>query len=167
MLYLAVAGLLALMLLAWASIFFSLPGNWINVALLGIWKLAYPQMPAGWWFFFGLILLAAIGEALEFASQWWGGKRYGASSRGNWGSLGGALVGAVLGAPFFLGLGALAGAIAGAFLGSLALELASGKELSPALVASKGAMFGRVLGFAAKAGLGMVIIALALPRVWP
>ncbi|MCF8030400.1 MAG: DUF456 domain-containing protein [Desulfohalobiaceae bacterium] len=167
MIYFAAALLLLLMLLAWASIFFSLPGNWINVALLGLWKLFYPEMPAGWWFFLGLLLLAAIGEALEFASQWWGGKRYGGSSRGNWGSLAGALVGAIVGAPFFLGVGALVGAVAGAFLGSLILELVSGKEVARAIHASKGAMLGRVLGFAAKAGLGMVLIVLALPKVWP
>ncbi len=167
MIYLAVALLLLLMLLAWASIFFSLPGNWINVALLGLWKLFHPEMPAGWWFFLGLLLLAAAGEALEFASQWWGGKRYGGSSRGNWGSLLGALVGAIAGAPFFLGVGAILGAVAGAFLGSLIVELVSGKEMARAIHASKGAMLGRVLGFAAKAGLGMVLIMLALPRIWP
>ena len=167
MIYLAVALLLLLMLLAWASIFFSLPGNWINVALLGLWKLFHPEMPAGWWFFLGLLLLAVAGEALEFASQWWGGKRYGGSSRGNWGSLLGALVGAIAGAPFFLGVGAILGAVAGAFLGSLIVELVSGKEMARAIHASKGAMLGRVLGFAAKAGLGMVLIMLALPRIWP
>ena len=167
MIYVAAVFLFLVMLLAWASIFFSLPGNWINVALLGLWKLFHPEMPAGWWFFLGLILLAGVGEILEFASQWWGGKRYGGSSRGNWGSLAGALVGAIVGAPFFLGVGALVGAVAGAFLGSLILELVSGKEIARAIYASKGAMLGRVLGFAAKAGLGMVLIVLALPKVWP
>ena len=167
MIYLAAVLLLLLMLLAWASIFFSLPGNWINVALLGLWKLFHPEMPAGWWFFLGLLLIAAVGEVLEFASQWWGGKRYGSSSRGNWGSLLGALIGAIIGAPFFLGVGALIGAVAGAFLGSLVVELVSGKEIAQAVTASKGAMLGRMLGFAVKAGLGMLLIILALPKVWP
>jgi hypothetical protein len=167
MIYFAAALLLLLMVLSWASIFFTLPGNWINVALLGLWKLFYPEMPAGWWFFLGLLLLAAVGETLEFVSQWWGGKRYGGSSRGNWGSLLGALLGAIIGAPFFFGVGAILGAVAGAFLGSLILELISGKEMTLAIHASKGAMLGRVLGFAAKAGLGMVLIVLALPKVWP
>ncbi len=167
MIYLAASLLLLLMFAAWLSNFVSLPGNWINILLLGLWKLFYPEMPAGWWFFLAVILLAALGEALELLTQWWGGRRYGSSSRGNWGSLLGALAGAILGAPILLGLGAFPGAIAGAFAGSLLVELTGGRRLSQALTGAKGAMYGRVLGFAAKAGLGMVILILALPRVWP
>ena len=156
-----------LLFVCWASVFFSLPGNWINILLLAIWKWIHPEMPAGWWFFIVFLLLAAVAEGLEFFSQVWGAKRYGGSNKASWGSLIGAILGAILGAPFFFGLGALPGAVLGAFAGSLILELAWGRELGEALHASKGAMFGRVLGFAAKGGLGMVIIAMSIPKVWP
>lgn len=159
--------LLLLLLLFWASNFFNIPGNWINIGLIGFWKWLHPSMPAGWWFFIGLVCIAALAEGLEFGTQVWGAKKYGASSKGGWGALIGALVGAVFGAPFFLGLGAIFGAVAGAFAGSLVVELLSGRSWSRALHASKGAMWGKVFGFAAKAGLGMLMISLAAPKVWP
>ncbi len=154
-----------LLCLVWASNFLSLPGNWINILLLALWKWGHPDMDAGFLFFGGLLLLAAVGELLEFFGQSWSARRYGGSSPGGWGALVGAFLGAVLGVPFFLGFGAILGSIAGAFLGSLLLELASQKGMAQALRASKGAMWGRIFGIAAKAGLGMLILALSLPRV--
>ncbi|MFO7803710.1 MAG: DUF456 domain-containing protein [Desulfovermiculus sp.] len=162
------AGLFVLLLfVAWASNFFSLPGNWVNIVLVALWKWMQPDMPAGWWFFIGLVALAGVAEIIEFGSQVLGAKRYGGSNRGSWGALIGALIGAVLGAPFFLGLGSILGALAGAFIGSLAFELLGGRNWSQALQASKGAMLGKVIGFVAKAALGMVIITWSIPKVWP
>jgi len=155
-----------LLFVCWASVFFNLPGNWINILLLAIWKWIHPEMPAGWWFFIILLLLAALAESLEFFSQVWGARKYGGTKKASWGALIGAILGAILGAPFLFGVGAVLGAVIGAFAGSLILELAWGRDLSEALRASKGAMYGRVLGFAAKGGLGMLIITLSIPKVW-
>ncbi len=155
-----------LLFICWGTVFFNLPGNWINILLLAIWKWVHPEMPAGWWFFILILLLAAVAESLEFFSQVWGSRRYGGSRKASWGALIGAILGAILGAPFLFGVGAVLGAILGAFAGSLILELASGRELGEALRASKGAMYGRVLGFVAKGGLGMIIIAWSIPKVW-
>ncbi|MFW6414753.1 MAG: DUF456 domain-containing protein [Thermodesulfobacteriota bacterium] len=156
-----------LLFVCWATVFFNLPGNWINILLLAIWKWFHPEMPAGWWFFIAILVLAAIAESLEFFSQIWGSRRYGGSKKASWGALIGAILGAIFGAPFLFGVGAVLGAVLGAFAGSLILELVSGRQLDEALRASKGAMYGRVLGFAAKGGLGMLILALSIPRVWP
>ena len=163
-----VAGLFILfMFLIWALNFFNLPANWVNILLVALWKWAQPDMPAGWWFFMVIIALAAIAEGIEFLSQVFGAKRYGVSNRGSWGAFIGALVGAVLGAPLFFGLGSILGALLGAFAGSLILELVSGRPWAEAMHASKGATLGKVVGFAAKAALGMIIITLSIPRVWP
>jgi hypothetical protein len=157
-----------LLLLCWATNFFSLPANWINLLFLALWKWTHADTMEGGWLFFGVLaLLAAVAEVIEFFSQVWGAKRYGATGKGSWGAFLGALAGALFGAPFFFGIGALVGAVAGAFAGSLLLELLSGRVPSEALRASKGAMFGRILGFVAKAGFGMVMISLSVPRIWP
>ena len=154
-----------LLFLLWAGNFLSLPGNWINILLLALWKWGHPDMQAGFLLFGFLFVLAGVGELLEFFGQSWSARKYGGSGPGGWGALAGAFIGAILGVPFFLGFGAILGSIAGAYLGSLLLELASKKGITRALKASKGAMWGRIFGIAAKAGLGMLILGLSLPRV--
>jgi hypothetical protein len=73
----------------------------------------------------------------------------------------------VLGAPFFFGLGSILGGLIGAFAGSLSVELSSGRPMAEAILASKGAMLGKVLGIVAKTALGMAIIIWSIPRIWP
>jgi hypothetical protein len=165
--WIAASLFLLLLLLFWVANIFNVPGNWINVLLLGIWKWLHPAMPAGWLFFLGLLALAALAEVFEFGGQIWGAKKYGGSGKGSWGAFLGAIIGALLGTPILLGLGALIGAILGAFLGSLMFELLGGRSMKEALFASKGAMWGKVLGIAAKAGLGMAILVLSAPKVLP
>ena len=163
---LIITGLFILLLfVCWGSNFLSLPGNWINILLLALWRWGHPDMDAGLLFFALLLLVAGLGELLEFVSQSFSARRYGGTSQGGWGALGGAFIGAILGVPFFLGFGSILGSIAGAFLGSLLVELASKKGLAQALRASKGAMWGRVFGIVAKAGLGMLILGLSIPRL--
>lgn len=159
--------LLLVLLACWLSNLLSLPGNWINVLLIWLWLWLHPQLELAWGFMLLILGLAALAEGIEFLGQLWGGRRFGGSGRGNLGSLLGTFAGALLGAPFFLGLGAIIGALAGAFLGSLALELVSGRKWGQALQASLGALLGRAVGFAAKIGLGLLLILLSLPRIWP
>ena len=154
-----------LLFIAWGSNLLSLPGNWINLLLLALWKWTHAGMEAGLWFFLLLLLIAGIGELLEFFSQSVSARKYGGSSKGSWGALLGAFIGAILGAPIFMGLGSIPGSIAGAFAGSLLVELAYKKSFSSAIKASKGAMWGRIFGIVAKASLGMLILALSIPRL--
>ncbi|MFP4392580.1 MAG: DUF456 domain-containing protein [Desulfohalobiaceae bacterium] len=159
---------LLLLLACWLSNLLSLPGNWINVLLIGLWGWLQPQVELSWSFLLLIVALAALAEGIEFVGQLWGSKRFGGSNKGNFGSLAGTFVGALLGAPFFLGLGAILGALAGAFLGSLVFELVGGgKGWSSSVQASFGALVGRAVGFAAKIGLGLLLIVLSLPRIWP
>jgi uncharacterized protein YqgC (DUF456 family) len=145
----------------------SLPGNWIMILLLGLWKWTHPNMPGGWFFFVALIAIAGVGELLELGTQVWGARKYGGSRSGSWGALIGAILGAILGAPIFFGLGSLFGAVIGAFVGALGVELMQSRPMAEALVAAKGAMFGKVLGVVAKIGLGMFMLVMSLSRVWP
>lgn len=143
-----------------------LPGNWINIGLLGVWRWIHPDMPAGLWFFLFILALAGLAELIEFWSQVEGARRYGGTRGGAWGAFLGGIAGSILMAPFFLGLGVLIGAVAGAFLGCLVLEILSGRSLAESINASWGALWGRVFGLVAKFGAGAYILVAGATRVW-
>ncbi len=163
--YLYVIVFAVFMLLFWFSNFFNIPGNWLNVLLMLVWKLIFSTF--SWYFWFLIFFIALFGEGLEFYFQWWVSKRYGGTKKGNIGSFIGAIAGAIIGAPFLLGIGAILGSVVGAFLGSLVFELLSQRKVKEALVASKGAAFGKALGFSVKSGLGMSIVVLSIIKIWP
>lgn len=145
---------------------FSLPANWVLLALLAGWKALHPGMDLSWLGFAGLCALAAMAEVLEFVVQLKGSKKFGASGKGNFGGILGAIVGAILGAGLLFGLGALPGALVGAYLGCLAVEVLMGRPFDEARAAAWGAMWGKFFGLTIKAGLGGVILALAVPSIW-
>ena len=162
------AGLfLMVLLLALGLHIFSLPANWVILVLVAIWIGTHPQGELGWSMFVVLVLLAACAEVLEFIVQRAGSKRYGASSKGNWGGIAGAILGAFVGAPFLFGIGALPGALIGAFGGCFAVEKLQGRDFAEAKRAAIGAMWGKFFGLTAKVGFGVIILALAVPRIWP
>lgn len=145
----------------------SLPGNWLVLAFAVLWAVLRPAGDLGW-FTVGLVgLLALAAEAAEWLAQGWGARRYGASSRGNWGGIIGAIVGAILGAPLFLGFGALVFGLVGAFAGCLLFELLGGTGWREALRAAKGSFFGKSLGMTIKLAAGLAQFAVCAPRVWP
>ena len=144
-----------------------LPANWIMLGLAWLWALIHPAQPLGWSFYAPLIGMAVAGEALEFGAQYVGTKKYGGSSKGNLGSFIGAIVGAIFCAPFLLGFGALVGAVGGAYIGCYAFERMHGRPSHEAWHAAKGAMWGRVLGFVVKIGLGGAMLPLIARAVWP
>ncbi|MCF8062539.1 MAG: DUF456 domain-containing protein [Deltaproteobacteria bacterium] len=143
-----------------------LPGNWVNIGLLGLWRWAHQDMPADWWFFLFLLVLAGLAELIEFWSQVEGARRYGGTRGGTWGAFLGGIAGSIVMAPLFLGVGVLIGAVVGAFLGCLALEILAGRGLAESLHASRGALWGRVLGLVAKFGAGAYILVTGAARVW-
>ena len=107
-----------------------------------------PAKSIGWRAIAALVLLTLISYALDFASGYWGARRFGASK---WGMLG-ATIGAIVGIFFgILGLfvGPVIGAIAGEFVG--------GKRLISAGRAGWGALLGNLGGM-----IGKLIIALAM-----
>ena len=100
MTYFFIILLIALMFAALLSQIISLPGNWIILLLLGLWKWLGPDAPElTGQVFLMLVLMAAAGEGLEWGAQLWSGKRYGSSGFGNVGGILGAIVGALLGMP--------------------------------------------------------------------
>ncbi|HEU6437153.1 MAG TPA: DUF456 domain-containing protein [Nitratidesulfovibrio sp.] len=147
---------------------FGLPGNWLAVGVLALWKLLAPAAPGmDTWFFVTLIGAAAVGEVLEFGVQMLGGKRYGSTGRGNLGGILGAIAGAILGAPFLFGLGALPGALAGAWFGCYLAELSHGRPRDAARQAAWGAFVGKFLGLSLKFAAGAVVAVMGAGQVWP
>nr|WP_321257805.1 DUF456 domain-containing protein [uncultured Pseudodesulfovibrio sp.] len=144
---------------------FSLPANWIAIALVSLWKYIYPDSMT-WDFVIIISVVAAVAETLEFFLQARYAGKYGASTRGNIGGIIGAVAGAIFGAPFFLGLGALIGALSGAYLGCLIAEM-PGRSRPEALMAAKGAFVGKALGFTVKTAIGATIVVISIPKVWP
>ncbi len=126
-----------------------------------------PQVDLAWSFLLFIVCTALLAEGIEFGTQLLGGRKYGATSRGHWGSILGTFLGALLGAPILFGLGAIFGALLGAFAGSLLLELLSGRYWREAVYAAQGALWGRTIGFSAKIGLGFFLIVISVPRIWP
>jgi hypothetical protein len=145
---------------------FTLPANWAMLAFLAVWKVLYPA-DFVWTTFLIWVLLAGIAEIIEFVAGIYGAKKYGATGRGNWGGIIGTIAGAIIGAPFFLGIGALIGAFLGAYLGCLLVERMHDRPWPEAKRAAWGAMLGRFIGTTVKVAVGVMIIFLAAPKIWP
>jgi uncharacterized protein YqgC (DUF456 family) len=166
---LAIAGgFIVLMGLVLLLNFFSLPANWMLIALAVAWKYmstAADQMNFG--FFALLVGLAVLGELLEFGLLALKAKKYGSSNTGLFAGLVGAIIGAIMGAPFLFGLGALFGALVGAWLGCYLMELLRGGGHAKAMHAAMGALVGRFLGTVCKCGIGAVILTCIARAGWP
>lgn len=165
--YVFVALFLCLLLGVLGLHILSLPANWVLLGGIFLWGWSHPELDLGMSFYLPLVLIAILGEAIEFASQYIGGKKYGATGKGNLGAFVGAIIGAITCAPFLFGLGALFGAVGGAYFGCYIFERIHGRPSGEAWRAAKGAMLGRVLGLIVKIGLGGVMFAMAARAVWP
>lgn len=146
----------------------SLPANWglLIVFVLRAWGLDALADSTG--LLIGLGVAAAVGEGIEFLSQSYGTRRYGGTSHGAWGAFFGALAGGILGAPVGFGLGAIPGALAGAYLGALGVEVyIKNRTWAEGARAAKGAFYGKVLGTVLKFGIGVYMLSLGWPLLWP
>jgi len=167
------ASLLLLILLGgWALNLFGLPGNWVNVAAVAIYAWLLPgdsRVSISWWVVGAALVLAIIGEVLEFAAGAMGAAKLGGSRRGAVlaivGSMAGGIFGATVGLPIpvigsiiaillFAGLGAMAGAMIGEFW--------KGRDWDGSLKIGQAAFWGRLLGTAGKLAAGTVLVVVVL-----
>lgn len=171
------------MMYLWATILVLANGAWLFLVLLGLpgnWLIVGSTALVAWlywdrgmiskWTLIALVLIAVVGEVLEFAAGAVGTKRAGGSRGGAFGALMGGLIGAAVGTlviPVPV-IGSLLGACSGAFSGALAMELAGGRELDPAIRSGLGAGAGRFVGTVAKLAVGAVLwIVVAVAAFWP
>jgi uncharacterized protein YqgC (DUF456 family) len=172
------ATLLTLVNLIWLCLnLLALPGNWLMLAttMLLAWWQWDPAKPAGDQMFSlptlaAIVVLATVGEVVEFFAGLAGVKKAGGSGWGSAGALLGGIAGAVAGTlliPMPV-LGSLIGACAGACLGAWGMELLRGRKMRPSIRAGVGGGVGRLAGTVLKFSLGVLIwIIAAAAAFWP
>ena len=155
--------------LAWLAIVpFAMPGNWLMIitTLSFAWYAQDAQLystPT----LVTIVLLAFLGEVVEFFAGMGGAKRAGASFIGSVGAIIGAVTGAILG-TFLIPIpiiGTLLGSCVGAGFGTWTLERIKGKTHDESLKSGLGAGVGQFVGLITKLAIGItiwVIIAVAL-----
>lgn len=157
--------LLVVVVVGWGLTVFSLPGNWLIVAgaalYAGFGPAADSRLAVGWWLVGALVVLAALGELVEFLAGALGAAKAGASKRSAVlalvGSLVGSLVGAFVGLPIPLVgsiLAAIFGAALGASVGAIGGELWKGRELHETWTIGTAAFIGRLCGTIGKIAIG-------------
>ncbi len=107
-----------------------------------------PAKSIGWGSIAALLALTLFSYALDFASGYWGARRFGASK---WGMLG-ATIGAIVG--IFFGI---IGLFIGPVIGAIAGEFVAGKKMIAAGRAGWGSLLGTLGGM-----IGKLLIALAM-----
>ena len=164
--------LLLILLICWVLTLLGMPGNWIMLAAaVGYLFLLPAQSPVaiGWTTIFVLLVLAVIGELLEFLAGALGVAKAGGSKRGAMLALVGSVVGGVAG--LFVGLpipiiGPLVGAVllagVGAFAGAVLGEQWKGRDLDESMRIGHAAFWGRVLGTVAKSAVGAIMVVATL-----
>lgn len=146
----------------------SLPGNWLMVltAAVAAWLLATEGVAGpgmfGYPVLIAAVVLATIGEILEFLLGAAGARKAGGSKRAAAASIVGAIIGGIVATPLIPIplVGTLVGVCAGAFIGAMAVELMIGKPMEASLASGKGAAVGRLWGTLAKLAVGVIIFAI-------
>jgi uncharacterized protein len=166
--YTLAIGLVAAGLTCWLTNLLSLPGNWALLGLTALFAWLVPHDGSRgitWNTVWILLVLATVGEIIEFVAGAAGAAKRGASRRSIWlsllgalaGSIGGAIVGlpiALVGSPVAALLGGAIGAFVGAYLGETWAERPQGHSFEVA----KGAFFGRLWGTVGKFAVGAVML---------
>lgn len=133
-----------------------LPGAWVLLAGIGIWKIADPTIAIGWTGIGIAFAIALVAELIEFFLAARYTTKYGGSRRAGWGAIIGGIIGAIVGVPIPI-VGSIFGSFAGAFLGALLAEYSMHREHAQAGRVAWGALVGRVFATAAKVSLGVVL----------
>jgi hypothetical protein len=148
---------------------FALPGNWlivISTSLLAWWR--WEEQPFSIYTLIAIVVLAFIGELVEFFGGMGGAKRAGAGFRGSIGAIIGAISGAIIGTAFLPLVGTILGSCIGAGLGAWAMELTAGREMRQSVHLGFGAGLGQFLGTTTKFAIGVTIwLIVAVAAFWP
>ena len=158
------------------AVIFGLPGTWILLGLAFLVEfLDRYYLPEGdrqtfsWWLLAVGLLLAGIGELLEFFAGVMGAKKAGSSKRGIWGSFIGGILGGLMGlvVPPPL-IGSLICAVLGTFLGAVLGEFSNPETtVRDTLKPAAGASVGRLLGTLSKMPVAMAVwLMLSIAAFW-
>jgi uncharacterized protein YqgC (DUF456 family) len=157
---------------AWLLSLISLPGNWIMVGAAALYAWIFPEAADRglmWSTIALLILLAILGEVIEFGAGAAGAARQGASRRAVALSIVGAMLGSfaglMIGTPIpILGsfLMAVFGGAVGAFVGAYLGEAWKGRGGDERMAVGRGAFSGRLWGTVGKLAVGAIMLAIVV-----
>jgi uncharacterized protein YqgC (DUF456 family) len=133
-----------------------LPGNWILIAAVGLWKSFDESASVSWTAILIAFALALVAELIEFGLASRYTSKYGGSKRAGWGALIGGIAGAIVGVPVPV-IGSIIGSFTGAFLGALVAEYSVHQRHDDAGRVAWGALVGRVIATGVKVGIGVMI----------
>jgi uncharacterized protein len=166
---LEIAGMTFFVLMLFLGIFttvFGFPGTIIILIDAIIYALFNGFDRIGFKIILVLVILAVLGEAIDFGLSMAGAQRFGASKKGVWASIVGGMIGAAIMSPFFYGLGMFSGTFLGGFAGVFVVEMIRQRDFKPALRASFGSIMGRVAAMLAKGFICLVMIIVVLINVY-
>jgi uncharacterized protein YqgC (DUF456 family) len=148
-----------------------LPGNWLIVLTAAVITWAWPDANMfSRWTLLAIVVLAGLGEVVEFLSGAVGAKKSGGTRWGAAGAIAGSIVGGIAGTaliPVPL-VGTLLGMCLGAFGGATLLEFATGRPFERSYAAGRGAAIGRAVGVVLKLAIGVVMwLIVAIAAFWP
>ena len=161
----------------WVLTLLGMPGNWLMAVAAVVYCLFGPTetpVEIGGWVALAAIGLAALGEAIEFATAALGAKQKGGSRRASALALIGSMIGAVVGAIFGVGipvpiLGSLVGSVllaaVGALVGAMLGEQWKGRDLRKSWEVGHAAFWGRLLGTFGKIVIGSILLAMLVVAV--
>lgn len=112
-----------------------------------------------------VVILALLGEIIEFLIGVLGSKKLNVSNRAIVFSLIGGLLGALIGFPIII-VGSLIGLFIGAFLGAFIYEMFEQKNIAKALKASIACFFSRVTAMFFKTGIAFGIVVYLLVKTF-
>lgn len=135
------------------------PGGWLIVALSFVYSLVDDFSPGknDFWVLFVVILLAVMGELMEFGISIVTSKKWQVSNSAIIASLVGGFVGALIGAPIAF-VGSLIGLLLGAFFGAFIYEIVATRDLKISLKTSIATFFSRVTALFVKTVITLAMI---------
>lgn len=158
-------GAAIVVLFAWLGVglvALTLPGIWLAILvalLVDFWR---PEVMSTW-VIVTAVVLALLGEIIEFTSSAAGARKSGGSRPGAWGALIGSFLGLFVGAvliPIPI-LGSIVGAVLGAGVGALAAERGVARRTwGDSYRSGRGAVGGRALSIVIKTGIAALVAVL-------
>jgi uncharacterized protein len=145
----------------------AMPGNWLIVLAGAAYAWLGPQTGVtqmSWKMVAALLILAILGEIVEFLAGVVGARRAGGSRRAAAYSLIGSLIGAVGGATAGIpipvvgsAIGAVIGGAVGAFGGAAIAEHSRGEHMQQSMKVGQAAFWGRLIGTGAKTVIASIL----------
>lgn len=136
-----------------------LPGTWLIVANAFVYSLItdFQADRSDFWVLLFVIILAIVGEILEFGIGVLGSKGMKVSNGAIVCSIIGGILGAFIGFPLFL-IGSIIGLLIGVFAGAFAYEILMKKDVRIALDASVKTFFSRIMSMFVKTFIAFVMV---------